>query len=99
MENQVLQTHKKFTQAGKNNSEGIDFKTRLTRSATLTGRLDAHWWAEQSASRRRAVAALWRAAKAEGWAHSRTLARMTRPRGREASWSAKRCGENRHPLG
>jgi len=40
----------------------------------LTGRVDADWWAEQSASRRRAVAALWRAAKAEGWAHcSKTL--------------------------
>ena len=33
------------------------------------------WW-EKSASRRRAVAALWRAAKAEGWTHSKTLARM-----------------------
>jgi hypothetical protein len=48
-----------------------------------------HFVCWQSASRRRAEAALWRAAKAEGLAHSKTLARNpVASEKREASWTA-----------
>jgi len=45
--------------------------------------------AAESASRRRAVVALWRAAKAEGLAHSKTLrANRESPDTAPASWTA-----------